>query len=146
MEIIKKTEKISQLPNELDIELSLIDSGMVITEINGEIIIVLKDSESMISALKNTVSAKIDFTYIDRPEFPSVNLDLRLNTEKDLSIKYSYFFNTEAEYELNLLANILNQKEVYLCLFSDILIISVIVMLEDREKELLSGILDKLNI
>lgn len=146
MKIIKKLNYKINLPNELEIELSLIDSGMVITEIESEIAVIIKDSENMISGLVDTESAKINFTYIDRPEFPAINSDLKLRTKNGLSVKYSCFFNTEAEYDLNLLRKLLNQREIYLYFLSDMLNISVILHTEDREKEILSGILEEFNI
>ena len=123
----------------------MIQSGMVFTELEDKIILILKETAEMVSALITVNSAKMDFEYIDRPEFPSIGADLRMKTVKGLSVKYSYFFNSEAEYELNLLEKILNQREVYLCFFSDILTMSCILQLEEHEKVSLAGIINKFN-
>ncbi len=143
MKIIKNTEKYSRLSNELEIELSLIDSGMIISEINGDIVIILKDSVEMTSALTGIKSLSLNFTYIDRPEFPSVNTELKLKTSKNLSVKYDYFFNYESEYEMDILTLILNQREISLFLFSDILIKQIALELEEDEILQLSDILDE---
>jgi len=145
MKIIQKETQIEQLPAELEIELSIIDSGMIITNINDEIVIILKDSEKMISSLVELISVNFKFTYIDRPEFPAVNSDLRLRTDKGLSVKYDYFFNFESETDMNLLNEILNLNVISLLLFSDIVVKQFGIELEEDDRIHLSGILEEVN-
>ena len=145
MKIISSNNESFLMTPELEIELSVIDSGIIFTEIEGKIVIIVKDSEKMVSSLSAPSSIKIIFTYIDRPEFPAVNSDIRVKTEKGLSVKYDYFINAESEYELNLLNEILNQKEISLFLFSDIVVEQIITELSEDESTQLSGIMDKLN-
>ena len=145
MKIISSNNESFLMTPELEIELSVIDSGIIFSEIEGKIVIIVKDSEKMVSSLSAPSSIKIIFTYIDRPEFPAVNSDIRIKTEKGLSVKYDYFINAESEYELNLLNEILNQKEISLFLFSDIVVEQIITELSEDESTQLSGIMDKLN-
>ena len=145
MKIISSNNESFLMTPELEIELSVIDSGIIFTEIEGKMVIIIKDSEKMVSSLSAPSSIKIIFTYIDRPEFPAVNSDIRVKTEKGLSVKYDYFINAESEYELNLLNEILNQKEISLFLFSDIVVEQIITELSEDESTQLSGIMDKLN-
>jgi len=145
MKIIQKETNNYQLPAELEIELSIIDSGMIVTNINDEIVIILKDSKKMTSSLSELISVNLKFTYIDRPEFPAVNSELRLKTSKELSVKYDYFFNFESEFEMNLLNEILNQKVISLLLFSDIVVKSFGIELEEEDKLHLSGVLKEVN-
>ena len=145
MKIISSNNESFLMTPELEIELSVIDSGIIFSEIEGKIVIIVKDSEKMVSSLSAPSSIKIIFTYIDRPEFPAVNSDIRVKTEKGLSVKYDYFINAESEYELNLLNEILNQKEISLFLFSDIVVEQIITELSEDESTQLSGIMDKLN-
>ena len=145
MKIISSNNESFLMTPELEIELSVIDSGIIFTEIEGKIAIIVKDSEKMVSSLSPPSSIKIIFTYIDRPEFPAVNSDIRVKNEKGLSVKYDYFINAESEYELNLLNEILNQKEISLFLFSDIVVVQIITELSEDESTQLSGIMDKLN-
>lgn len=145
MKIIQKESGIHQLPAELEIELSVIDSGIIITSIDNEIDIILKDSDEMTSSLSELTAANLKFTYIDRPEFPSVNSELRLKTAKGLSVKYDYFFNCESDFELNLLNEIQNQKVISLFLFSDIVVKHFGIKLEDKDVQHLSGILNEVN-
>ena len=145
MKIINSNIESFEMTPELEIELSVIDSGIIFTEIDGEIAIIVKDSEKMVSSLLGPSSIKISFTYIDRPEFPAVNSDIRVKSEKGLSVKYDYFINAESEYELNLLSEILNQKEISLFLFSDIVVEQIITELSEDESTQLSGIMDELN-
>ena len=145
MKIISKEDKIATLSGEHEIELSLIDSGIVFTEIDDSIAIIIKDTAEMIASLSELKSVNLKFTYIDRPEFPAVNSELRLKTAKDLSVKYDYFINSESEYEMNLLDCILNQKVISLFLFSDIVIKHYGMEFEEDESSQLSGILNEVN-
>lgn len=145
MKIIQKETNNYQLPAELEIELSIIDSGMIITNINDEIVIILKDTNKMTSSLSELISVNLKFTYIDRPEFPAVNSELRLKTSKELSVKYDYFFNFESEFEMNLLSEILNQKVISLFLFSDIVVKHFGIELEDEDKLHLSSVLKEVS-
>jgi len=145
MKIIQKETNNYQLPAELEIELSVIDSGMIITTINDEIAIILKDSKKMTSSLSELISVNLKFTYINRPEFPAVNSELRLKTSKGLSVKYDYFFNFESEFEMNLLSEILNQKVISLFLYSDIVVKHFGIELGDEDKLHLSSILKEVN-
>lgn len=145
MKIIQKEINNYQLPSELEIELSIIDSGMIFTNINDEIAIIIKDSSEMTSSLSELMSVNLKFNYIDRPEFPAVNSELRLKTFKELSVKYDYFFNFESEFDMNLLNEIFNQKVIYLFLFSDIVVKHFLIELEDEDILHLSGILINVN-
>ena len=145
MKIIQKKTNNYQLPAELEIELSIIDSGIIFTYINEEIVIIIKDSDNMISSLSDLKSVNLKLEYIDRPEFPAVGSELRLKSSKELSVKYEYFFNIESEHEMNLFNDILNQKEIYLFLFSDIVIKEFKIVLEDDDLQHLSGILNEVN-
>ncbi len=145
MKIMNKNETVGPLSAELDIELSIIDSGIILTEINEEVVIILKDSARMTESLSELRTVNLKFTYIDRPEFPAVNSELRLKTDKDLSVKYDYFFNCESEYEMHLLNEISNQKVISLFLFSDIVIKHFGIELEEDESTQLSGILNEVN-
>jgi len=106
--------------NDLQIELSLINSGLIVTEADNSVIFIIKDSPEMIEGLGNLKSLLLKFTPIDKPEFPTINAKLKLKTEKNLSVKYDYFFNSESEYELNLLQSILNQNQIKLYYLTDI--------------------------
>lgn len=145
MKIVQKETSNYQFPAELEIELSIIDSGIIFTAIDDEVDIILKDNPEMISSLSELVSVNLKFTYIDRPEFPAVNSELRLKTAKGLSVKYDYFFNFESEFEMNLLNEIMNQKVISLFLFSDIVVKHFGIEFEEEDVHHLSGILNEVN-
>ena len=121
MKIISATDpEFLNLSNDLQIELSLISSGLIIADIESSVIFIIKDTAEMIKGFYDLKSVSLNFTSIPRPEFPTVNCDLRLKNEKDLSVKYEYFFNSDSEYELNLLKALLNQNVINLYFFADI--------------------------
>ena len=145
MKILQKESDNYQLPSEIEIELSVIDSGMIFTDIDDENVIILKDSAKMISSLSDLNSLSLKFEFIDRPEFPAVGSELRLKTSRGLSVKYDYFFNFESESEMDLLNEIYNKKLISLFLFSDILVKQFVLELEDEDMIHLSGILKNVN-
>ena len=121
MKIISATNPDDLTPsNDLEIELSIIDSGLIITEVENKVIFIIKDSATMIRGFTNLKSASLNFTSIPRPEFPAISAELKLKTDRGLSVKYDYFFTVESEYELNLLRTIINQNEINLYLLTDI--------------------------
>ena len=136
---------IDSLPAEHELELSIIETGMIVTEINNEILVIIKDTPEMTSSLKELSSASIKFTFIEKPEFPTINSDFRIKTENGLSVKYDYFFNSESEYEMNLLYEILNQKSISLILYSDIVVKNFGLELDEKECDELSVILQQFN-
>ncbi|MGI9554087.1 MAG: hypothetical protein ACR2NC_04110 [Thermodesulfobacteriota bacterium] len=134
------------LSNDLQIELSLINSGLIITEADGSVIFIIKDSTEMINSLSGLKSLSINFTSIDRPEFPTINTVLKLKTDRDLSVKYDYFFNSDSEYELNLLQTLLNQNDIKICFFTDIPENTVTIGLERTEIDQLDNCIRDIKI
>ncbi len=98
--------------NELRIELSVIESGLIVTKAGDSVVLIIKDSEQMTEKLNDLDCALLNFTKIPRPEFPTINAGLELKTTGELSFKYDYFFNPESEYELSLLHSILDQVHI----------------------------------
>ena len=145
MKIISETDsEFLNLSNDLQIELSLISSGLIITDDENSVIFIIKDSAEMIKGFNDLKSVSLNFTSIPRPEFPTVNCDLRLKSEKDLSVKYEYFFNSESEYELNLLKAILNQKLINLYFITDIPEKCVKIEMEEPEVNQLEDCLNEI--
>ncbi|MGI9534220.1 MAG: hypothetical protein ACR2NW_04665 [Thermodesulfobacteriota bacterium] len=140
-----KTENLI-LSNDLQIELSLINAGLIITEPESSVIFIIKDSSEKINSLSNLKSVRLNFTSIKRPEFPTINIELKLKTDRDLSVKYDYFFNADSEYELNLLESILNQNVIKIYFFTDIPENTVTVGMERSEIEQLDNCLGDIKI
>ena len=142
MKIISSVKsKNPNFSNDLQIELSLIKSGLVITEAGNSVIFIIKDSDQIIKGLANLKSAFLNFTTIDRLEFPTINTRLKLKTDENISVKYDYFFNSDSEYELNLLQSILNQNYISLYFLTDITEKRVKVEMEKSEIDQLENCL-----
>jgi len=105
--------------NELQIELSVIESGLIVTKVGNSVVFIIKDSEQMMEKLNDFDCLLLNFTKIPRPEFPAINAELKLKTIGELFLKYNYFFNPESEYELSLLHSILNQININLYFLTD---------------------------
>ena len=145
MKIISSTNSPDFIPsNDLQLELSLISSGLIVTEVENSVIFIIKDSNAMVRGISNIRSLLLNFTSIPRPEFPTVNAELKLKSEKGLSVKYDYFFNSESEYELNLLNTILNQNVRDLYFLTDIPEKCVRIEMESSEVSQLAECLEEI--
>lgn len=131
------------LPNELQIELSVIESGLIVAEVESSVVFVIKDPEQTIENLSDLHSVLLNFTKIVRPEFPTINVELKLQTTGGISLKYDYFFNSDSEYELNLLHSALYQTHINLYFLSGTSELCIKAEMEGTETEQLRNCLQE---
>lgn len=111
----EKTTLIECLSNDVEIALSQIESGCLTTILCDKNVIIIK--ENNFSFFDKIQNIDISFEHIDRPEFPTIAMHLKIRTKDNLKLKYEYFFLTEAEDEINYLNQIVNNESIYV-LFS----------------------------
>lgn len=143
---ITRSAAVLSLDDDVNMELSLIESGFIITNLYGKVIFVIKDSVNMINSLIELDSIKISFDPIIRPEFPALNTELRIKSQKGLSVKYDYFFNLESEYELNHLSLLSGQGIIDLYLFDQCEKKHYITSLDEHEKKQLEECIEIIKV
>ena len=136
----ENTEMVFNDP-ELEIALSQIRIGCIPYIFDGENFLIFRDNEDKINSLVDCNKINISFELIERPEFPTVSTNFFINTQKNLNIKYEYFFLTESEIELNFLRLLIKNRKLNLFFITDIIKCKHSVDIPEQECEKLESIL-----
>ena len=131
--IISNESKQIEISSDLNLSLSLIDSGCILFEEADEAVFLIKDSEAIVDTFSELISLKIAVKAIIRPEFPTILLEIKLKNKKNVSFKYDYFLSTESIEELNLLEKLNNQSQVELFFYDSCLRNGITFMLDKNE-------------
>lgn len=122
-----------ELTRDTELSISRIDSGCLAYYISGEIHLIIKDTEQMISSMITLEDIKLRFSPILKSEFPSTHMEIILKNEKGLSRKYEYFFMAESETDSGILLVLKDLKRLILHLFDNCNRRSFHLQLDDKE-------------
>lgn len=103
---------------ELQIALSQILYGCVPHATDEECLMIFKEKPEKIAAIADTRKISTRFFAVEKEEFPSVAMEIRITTGKDLRLKYEYFFLTESSEETFFLATLAKLEKyclIFLC-------------------------------
>ena len=103
---------------ELQIALSQILYGCVPHATEEECLMIFKESPEKIAALADIRRISTRFFMVEKEEFPSVAMEIRITTGKDLRLKYEYFFLTESSEETFFLSALIKLEKyslIFLC-------------------------------
>ena len=103
---------------ELQIALSQILYGCVPHATNEVCLMIFKEKPEKIAAIADTRKISTRFFTVEKEEFPSVAMEIRITTGRDLRLKYEYFFLTESSEEtffLSTLARLGGYCLIFLC-------------------------------
>ncbi len=103
---------------ELQIALSQILYGCVPHATEKECLMIFKESPAQISVLADIREISTRFFAVEKEEFPSVAMEIRVTTGKRLRIKYEYFFLIESSEEtffLSTLVKLGKYSLIFLC-------------------------------
>ena len=139
----EKSTLIENLNNDLEIALSQIESGCLTTIIDDKNLIIIK--ENNINFFDKIQKIDLSFEHIDRPEFPTIAMHLKVKTDDNLRLKYEYFFLTEAEDEINYLNQIVKNESIYILFTSNENYTQRYEKINDKEIDKLSSVLLRLN-
>jgi hypothetical protein len=138
-------DKISQveLPQELNMSLSFIESGCLAAELNNRTTFILKDTQKIIDLLKETNQILFGFECIKRPEFPSVRMYFHLKDKVGNPFQFDYFFGIESDEEMKLLGKLKGQDYFDILFFSSKIEYIKRVEITEKDKERIKAALDK---
>lgn len=105
-----------QLNSELEILLSLIESGCVATSINNETLFIFKHSEDVIESLRRVEKITFELECLKRPEFPNIVMLFCLEG-MNTPYRFEYSFAIESEQDMELLANLSEQDHFSIYFF-----------------------------
>ena len=88
---------------ELAMELERIESGCVPHLAEDRCLVILKESAEKEAFLRGAREISAGFFLVEKREFPSVSMDLRIRTEAGLNLRYEHFFLIESPEEISFL-------------------------------------------
>ncbi len=91
---------------ELQIALSQILYGCVSHATDEGCVMIFKEDPGKVAAIADTKEISTRFFTVEKEEFPSVAMEIRLKTGRNLKLKYEYFFLTESSEEIFFLSTL----------------------------------------
>ena len=79
---------------------------------------IFKEDPGKVAAIADTKEISTRFFTVEKEEFPSVAMEIRITTGKNLRLKYEYFFLTESSEETFFLATLAKSGKyslIFLC-------------------------------
>jgi hypothetical protein len=133
------------LDPELELTLSLIESGCLATTLENKTSFILKGDQRLIDSLKDTETEKIrfDLECIKRKEFPSVVIHFDLLSKARLLYRFEYFFGIESSEEIKLLKNLKEQDHFDIYFLDSKIEYSKRVSITTEEKEKIGTVLEE---
>ena len=104
---------------ELQIALSQILHGCVPHATDGECLMIFKEKPEKIAAIADTRKISTRFFAVEKEEFPSVAMEIRITTGKYLRLRYEYFFLTESSEETLFLTALTKSGKYFLVFLCD---------------------------
>jgi hypothetical protein len=129
-----------QLNSELEISLSLIESGCIATSINNETHFIFKHSEDVIESLRSIEKITFELECLKRPEFPTIVMLFCLEGTNNLH-RFEYSFAIESEQDMKLLEKLLEQDHFCIYFFDTRIQYSKMVSLNDIDAENIKSII-----
>jgi len=126
---------------ELEISLSLIESGCIATSINKETVFILKESQEVIESLLGAEKISFELKCLKRPEFPSIVMLFYLGDNDNNSYRFEYFFGIESEEEMELLRKLSHQGQFYIYFFATKIEYSKRVSLDKNDAERINSMI-----
>lgn len=120
---------------ELQIALSQILYGCVPHATDEVCLMIFKENPEKIAAIADTRKISTRFFTVEKEEFPSVAMEIRITTGRDLRLKYEYFFLTESSEETFFLATLAKIEEYCLIFLSEEAHHAVTVQMTEAEME-----------
>jgi hypothetical protein len=123
---------------ELQIALSQILYGCVPHATDEVCLMIFKENPEKIAAIADTRKISTRFFTVEKEEFPSVAIEIRITTGRDLRLKYEYFFLTESSEETFFLSTLAKLGEYCLIFLCDEAHHAVTVQMTEAEAESLN--------
>ncbi len=132
-----------ELPHEIKMTLSFIESGCLATSLNNMTVFVFKGSHNEIESVNKTSQIFFGLECIKRPEFPSVRMYFDLRDKSNKPYLFDYFFNIESDDDMKLLGKLLEQDYFDILFFDSIIAHSRRIEMGKKDKEKIEKVLDQ---
>lgn len=141
--LFSNSEAKIELPSDTEISLSMIESGCIFISLNQMAALIIIGTIDDIDLLKNINVVTFNFELIERPEFPSLGIQMEINTATGHPFKFDYFFNTESEAGLELLKQLRDQNYIDIHFYTTEIVHSKKIDIPEEDKIQLNALIDK---
>jgi len=132
-----------QLSNDTLITLSQIDSGCLFIQHSDKTLMIIKVKEDEIGNLNDLERISLKPELIERPEFPTIAVYIRLYAKNNNSFDFEYYFNIEASEELELVEKLCIQNNIGIVLYDGAILYSKLVGVDEEDRSLMTSMLGK---
>jgi hypothetical protein len=132
-----------QLNSELEISLSLIESGCMAASVNNETLFIFKHSKEIIESLRRVEKIAFQLECLKRPEFPTIVMLFYLECNKKNLYQFEYSFAIESEQEMELFNKLLEQDHFYIYFFDTRIQYSKMVSLNNNDAKNIKSIINE---
>ncbi len=126
--------------SELVMALSQIHRGCLPHATDDLCAMIFKEEEAKAGALENVTNISTRFFTVEKEEFPSVAMEVRITTDKNLKLKYEYFFLTESYEEIFFLKTLSKLRTFSLLFLCGATVCSVTAEMDDEELKSLTDV------
>ncbi|MER3447469.1 MAG: hypothetical protein C4291_11805 [Candidatus Dadabacteria bacterium] len=132
-----------ELPPEINLSLSFIETGCLVTLIDGKVTFVFKGTQTEIELLRDAKQIIFGFEYIRRPEFPSVRMYFESRDRENKPYQFDYLFGIESDEEMELLVRLKDQDSFNIILIDSEIRYSKRVNITQEGKEIIKSVMDE---
>jgi 3-oxoacyl-[acyl-carrier-protein] synthase III len=129
------------LNSELEISLSLIESGCLATSVNNQTVFIFKHSREIIESLRGVEKIAFELKCLKRPEFPTIVMLFYLEGNNNNLYQFEYSFAIEAEQEMELFKKLLEHDHFYIYFFDTRIQYSKMVSLNNNDAKNIKSII-----
>ncbi len=109
MSMSRKSLKIPSISSDVELCLSMIESGCLFTSIGDEATLIIKGGREEVDSFRELHRIEVGFAFIDRPEFPSLKIQTLIYNGNEKPFGFDYFFNVESKEETALIRQLIRQ-------------------------------------
>ncbi len=135
-------EKPLQLNSELEISLSLIESGCIAVFVNGETLFIFRHSQDVIDSLRDVKKITFKLECLKRPEFPTIVMLFSLEGDTN-PFQFEYSFAIGSEQDMELLKKLAEQDHFCIYFFDTKIQYSKRVSLNQNDTEDIKSIISE---
>ena len=130
-----------QLNSELEISLSLIESGCMATSVNDETLFIFKHSRDVIDSLRRLEKITFELESLKRSEFPTIVMFFCLEGNNKNGYRFEYSFAINSDEEMDLLKKLSEQDHFRIYFFDTRIRYSKTVSLNKIDAERIKSII-----
>lgn len=137
-----QNEKPLRLNSELEISLSLIESGCIATSVSSETLFIIKSSSKTVESLRGSEKVSFRVECLKRPEFPIIVMLFYLEGKNNEVYQFDYSFGTESELDMELFRQLSGQTRFHIYFFDNQIRHSKTISLNDAEAKKFQSMID----